>query len=230
MLDFGFDALESRISIVALLQQHLAFDQVGIVDNVAGLFVAIRFADLAQANLGSLLDDGDIFHANVRTIDRHDDRVFDVLDISVQALCLNVDLLGTSLDKAAAAVGIVEGQLLLNLGDAQPVADQFVRIQTNLVFLGESAERGHIDNVGYAFELFAQCPVGDGLGLHHIVSGVLAFQGVPIDLAGRTPVRLELRHQAGRKCDHPDTLDHPLAIPVVVRLVVEGHHEAGDTR
>jgi len=77
-------------------------------------------ADLPQANLGALHDGGDVLDLDGRAVDVLDDRVLDVLHAGEQAQGLDVDLLRALLDKAAAAVGVVVGDLLLNLGDTQP--------------------------------------------------------------------------------------------------------------
>jgi hypothetical protein len=53
--------------------------------------------------------------------------VFNVLHAGVEALRLHVDLLRALLDKAAAAVGVVVGDLLLNLADAQPIRNQLLQ-------------------------------------------------------------------------------------------------------
>ena len=78
-----------------------------------------RAADLAQANLGPLRDGGDVLDADGRAILRLDDGVFDVLHAGVEAQRLHIDLLRALLDEAAAAVGVVVGDLLLDLADAK---------------------------------------------------------------------------------------------------------------
>ena len=40
LLDLGLNPLEGRIGIVALLQQHLAFDNVRLIDDGVGLGIA----------------------------------------------------------------------------------------------------------------------------------------------------------------------------------------------
>ncbi len=76
-------------------------------------------ADLAEANLGSLRDGGDVLDLDGRAVLGLDDGVFDVLHAGEEAQRLHVDLLRALLDEAAAAVGVVVGDLLLDLADAQ---------------------------------------------------------------------------------------------------------------
>ncbi len=62
LVDFFVNALQHRIGVVALLQQHDAFHGVGIVDNCA-VGPMRGAADLAQANLGPLRDGGNVLDA-----------------------------------------------------------------------------------------------------------------------------------------------------------------------
>ena len=75
-------------------------------------------ADLAEANLRPLHHRGDVFDVNRRAVLRLDDGVFDVLHARVEAERLHVDLLRALFNEAAAAVGVVVGDLLLDLRDA----------------------------------------------------------------------------------------------------------------
>ena len=79
-----------------------------------------------------------------RAVLRLDHGVLDVLHAGVEAQRLHIDLLRALLDKAAAAVGVVVGDLLLHLADAQPVGDQLLRIELDLVLLGRPAEARNI--------------------------------------------------------------------------------------
>jgi hypothetical protein len=52
----------------------------------------------------------------------------------------HVDLLQAGFDEAAAGVHVVVGELLLHLADAQPVGDQLVRVDADLVLARDAAE------------------------------------------------------------------------------------------
>ena len=67
----------------------------------------------------------------------------------------NVDLLQTLLYEAAAGVGIVVGQLLFDLRNAQTVGNQLVWVDANLVFAGGTTEAGNVDDVGTALKFFS---------------------------------------------------------------------------
>ena len=95
-------------------------------------------ADLPEANLGPLRNGGDVFDLDGRAIGGLDDGVLDVLHAGVEAQRLHVDLLRALLNKAAAAVGVVVGNLLLDLADRKTVGDEFFRIELDLVFLGRA--------------------------------------------------------------------------------------------
>ena len=105
-------------------------------------------AELAEPNLRALVDDGDVLDPERGAALGHDDRVLDVLDVSDLAHFANVDLLQPGLDEAAPSIGIVTGQLLLHLPDAESVGDEFVRVEPDLIFASRAAERVGIGNAG----------------------------------------------------------------------------------
>ena len=229
-VDFGVNAVKNRIGVVALLQQHNAFDGVGIVDDLLPSRLADErggFADLAEANLRPLRDGGNVLDLDGRAVLGLDDGVLDVLHAGEEADRLHVDLLRALLDEAAAAVGVVVGDLLLDLADAQPIRDQLLRVELDLVLLGRPAEAGDIDHAGDALEGFFQRPVFERLLLHHVVGGVGAFQRVPVDLSDRAPVGAHLRNKIGGQADHAEPLQHVLAVDVAGGVVVEDQHQAG---
>ena len=71
---------------------------------------------------------------------RLDQRIFNLLHIFIKTLCLHIDLLRAGNDKAASGIGVVDLKLLLDLGNAQPIADELVGIETDLIFLRRAAE------------------------------------------------------------------------------------------
>ena len=105
----------------------------------------------------------------------------------------DVDLLQTLLDEASAGVDVVVGELLLDLGQAQAVGDEFVGVDANLIFAGGAAEAGNVDDVGHGFEILFDDPVFDGLQFHRVVGRIGAVQGEEINLADRAPVGAHLR-------------------------------------
>ena len=72
-------------------------------------------ANLSQANFGPLRHRGDVLDLDRCAVLRFDYRVLNVLNAAVEAQRLDIDLLRALLNKAAAAVGVVIGNLLLNL-------------------------------------------------------------------------------------------------------------------
>ncbi len=192
-----------------------------------------RLGELAQADLRALGDDGDVLHAERSAVLGRDHRVFDVLYVLDQAHFLNVDLLQAGFDKASAGIGVVVGELLLHLADAESIGDQLVGVHANLVFARGAAEAGHIDDVGNGLEVLLHHPVFERLQLHHVIRRVGAVQREEIDLAGGAPVGLHLRRHAGgnrgrRKTDLRKPLERPLAVPGILFLVVENELDVGE--
>ncbi len=226
-LDLVVNGIQGRIRIGALSQQHDAFHHVAVVDYLA-IGPMNRLPDLAQADLSALCNCPDVFDSDRRPALRLDNRVLDVahgLDLSDGA---NVDLLQAGFHKAAAGVHVVIGELLLDLPDAQPIGHQLVRLDAYLVLLGDSAEAHHVHDVGNGFELLFEHPVLERFQLHQVELRIGALQRVPIDLADRTVIRSDLRLDAVRKRRRGHPLQHFLPVPVVLRLVVENQHHAGE--
>ncbi len=219
------NALEDWVGVLALLQQHDAFNRVGIVHN-RPVGTVRRAANLAQADLGPLRYGCNVLDRDRRAVLSLDDSVLNVLDAGEKTQRLHVDLLRALLDEAAAAVGVVVGDLLLDLGDAEPVRDQLFRVEPDLVLLCRPAEAGDVHYAIDALEGFFEGPILKRLLLHHVVRGIGAFQRVPVDLADRAPVRAHLRHKIGRQADHAQPLQHVLAIQVAGGVVVEDQHQA----
>ena len=94
----------------------------------------------------------DVLDPDRRAVCGLDYRVLDVLHARVKAQRLHIDLLRALLDKAAAAVGVVVGDLLLDLADRESIGDQLFGIELDLVFLGRAAEAGNIHDAVDALE------------------------------------------------------------------------------
>ncbi len=157
-----------------------------------------------------------VLHPHRRAILGQDDRLGDVLRAIHQSHGAHVDLLQAFLDKTSACVRIVVGELLLDLGQAQSVSDQFVRINAHLIFAGRTAEAGNIDNIRNRFEILFHDPVFQGLQFHRVIGRITAVQREEINLSDRTPVRSHLRNHACRQRDLAQPLQYPLAVPIVV--------------
>ena len=112
----------------------------------------------------------------------------------------------------------------------KPITDELVRVETNLVLLGEPAEGGDIDDVRNALELLAQCPVRDGLHLHHVAFEDSCFRACT-SRSGRLDSSQSVTAAPGPLASVTmlEPLENSLAIPAVVGGVVEVHHEAGNS-
>ena len=78
-------------------------------------------------------------------------------------------------EETAAGVGVVVGELLLHLADAQPVRDQFVGIDAHLILARSAAETDHVHYVRNGFELLLEHPILERLQLHQIDRGFVLF-------------------------------------------------------
>ena len=226
--DLGVDSLQGRIGIISLLQQHDALNRVAVVDDLS-VDAMNSLADLAQAYLRPLHNLSDILDPQRGSVGRFENGVVDVLDVAKEAHFTDIDLLLPLLDKAAAGVDVVIGQLLFNLANTQAIGDQLIGIEAHLVFARHSAKAGDIDNPGNRLELLLQRPVFQRLQLHVVVGGVGTMQRVPEDLANRAPVCADLRLQIRRQRDLPKPLQNLLAIPVVDGVVIEDHLDVRKT-
>ena len=115
-----------------------------------------------------------------------------------QAHFADVDLLQARFDEAAAGVGVVVGELLLHLRQAQAVGDQLVGIDAHLVFARGAAEAGDVHDVGHGLEILLHHPVFERFQFHHVVLRIGAVQGEEVDLADGAPVGAHLRRDARR--------------------------------
>src|SRR5580658_4038043 len=226
LVDFLVDFLEDGVGVVPLLQEHNALNRVGVIDN-RSIWPVCRFPDLAQADLGTLRHGSDVPDADGRSILCFHYRLLDVLHVRKKAHRLHIDLLRSLLDEAAAAVGVVVGDLVFDLPDAQPVRDELFGIKPDLVLLGRPAEARYIDDTLHAFEGFLQEPILERFLFHHVVGRVCAFERVPVDLPDRAPVGAHLRNQVGGKVHLAESFQHVLTIHVAGGVVIEDQHEAG---
>ena len=124
-------------------------------------FIVICFAELAQADHRALFDNADVPDANRSAIFGCDHGVRDVLNVAHQAHFAHVHLLQALLDKAAAAVGVVVGELLLHLGDAQPIIDELVGVEAHLVLAHRPSEGIGIDHARHGLEILLDHPCLD---------------------------------------------------------------------
>ena len=177
--------------------------------------------ELAEPDFWALRNDGDVFNAERRAILGENDGLLDVVDFIDLPDFADVDLLQAFLNETAAGVGVVVGQLLLDLGKTQAVGDEFVGIDAHLIFAGGSAEAGDVDDVGNGFQILFDDPVFQRLQFHGVVLGIGAVQGEEINLADRAPVGAHLRSDAGGQSDLAQTLQDALAVPGVIGAVFE---------
>ena len=167
LLDPGLDSRERGACVGSFLQQHGAFHHVRCIDELA-ILVPVGLRYLTQAHLGTLLDVGDVPDADGCAVLRLDQGVLYLLNVLVQAHRLHIDLLGACDDEAAAGISVIALECLLDLADAEAIADQLIGIETYLILLGDAAEAGHVNDSGDALELLLERPVLQRLRLHAV--------------------------------------------------------------
>src|SRR5262249_18066460 len=96
--------------------------------------------ELSEPNLRSLSDYREVLDAQAGAVLRFQECVFNVLDRPDEADLPHVDLLSALLGEAAAGVGVVVGQLLFDVGQAQPIRDQLFGIDANLILTRHPSE------------------------------------------------------------------------------------------
>src|ERR1700722_5245597 len=143
LLDFFMNSLQGRLCIRAFPQQKNAGAYIIVVHHDS-IFAMNRSPELPEPDLWPLRDNSNVLDPQGGAGLGQDHRVFNVSYISDQTYFANVKLLQTRLDKAAAGIGIVVGELLFHLREAQPVGNQFVGIYAHLIFAGRSAKTAHV--------------------------------------------------------------------------------------
>ncbi len=146
LLDLCVETHQRSFRIGALAHGHPRRHHVVVIDNLAVL-PANRARELPETDLGALRHHGDILHAKRCAALRRQDRAFDIVYIRGKPYFPNVDLLQSGLDEAASRVDVVIDQLLLHLPETQPVSDQLIRIDPNLIFARRTSERGDVHDI-----------------------------------------------------------------------------------
>src|SRR5262249_22782551 len=131
-----------------------------------------RSAELTEPDLRALLHGCDVPDTQRRTVLRGDDGVLDVGDVPDLTDGPDVDLLQSGLDEASAAVHVVVRELLLDLAQVEAICDQLVRIDTDLILTGRTAETDDIDDIRYGLELLCDRPILERFELHDVVQGI----------------------------------------------------------
>jgi hypothetical protein len=156
------ERFERRIGIRPLAQKSDPGDHVVVVDNLAVLAV-IGPCKLSEPDLGTLGDDRYVANSERRALPRDEHGFFDIAYIPHEPHFPHVNLLKAGFDKASAGIGIIVRELLLDLSDAEPIRNEFVGIQTNLIFAGRSSKTRDVHDVRHRFQILFHHPILDGL-------------------------------------------------------------------
>src|SRR5579872_2734737 len=153
--------------------EHAALDNVRLIDNDAVRSV-IRSGHVSETNSRTPVHYGNVLHSDRRSIRRRQDRVLDILYIAEKSERADVQLLCALFYKTAARVHIIVGELALDLGNAQSVGDQLVRIDAYLILTCRPPEVAYVHDVSDFPEFLVQSPVFDAPQVHQVISRIAA--------------------------------------------------------
>ena len=202
-------AAEHARRVLALQQQHDAFDRVGVVvlaQDAAPLL-------LAEPHLAQVLDE----HRHAVLL--HHDDVAQVVEPADQAHAAHHEALLAALDDAAASTRVVGIDGARDLRQRQVVLAQFGGVELEHELGRDAAEVAHVGNPGDLLQARDHLPELQ-LGQLAQASG-FRLQGVAVDLADRRGQRVQPRLRAIRQRDRADAFLQPLARPVIVHAVLE---------
>ena len=132
------DAAQGLRGVLVFQHQHDAFDRVGIAvlaEDAFAFLVAERRAP-------------EIAHQHRRAVHLRDDDRADLRQGTNQADAADHVALIAARHPAASGIGIVVVDGIDDIGDAEAVVFELLRIEIELVFGGEAAEIGVIDDAG----------------------------------------------------------------------------------
>src|SRR5579862_7900252 len=230
-IDHGVEMLQHGCGVATFAQEDDALHDIVVIFNHA-VGAMESFADLTEANLGALGDDGDVSHAYRSSGLSLENGLFDVVNVSDEADGAHVDLLRALLDEAAAGVGVGIGKLLLYLREAEAVGDELVGIETYLIFTSDAAEGGVVDNIRHGADVLGDDPILQRLHFHQVIRRIGALHGVPVDGTDGAEIGTDASGDTGRERDLRKTLQTLLTIPIVVGIVVKDqvHHRQARQR
>src|ERR1700691_2471571 len=175
-----------------LAHQHAALDDVAVIDNDA-VRTMIGSGHAPQPNSRAPFDDRDILYANRSAVRGRKHGVLDVLHVLEKSERAHVELLRALSHEAAAGVHVVDGQLLLDLSDAQSISDELIGVDAHLILARGAAKVAHVHDVVDLPEFLVKNPVFNAPQVHQVIRRIRTSKCVPINLAGGAPVRTDLR-------------------------------------
>ena len=169
---------DRRRALLAAPHQHDALDDI----------VVLVLAGDAEPRLRADRHGGDVLDQDRRSVGRSDHGVGQRIDRPDQSDAAHHRRLLADIDGVAADIDVGVADGLQQLRQCQPVRDQLVEIDLQLVGLGLAAPAGDVDDAGHRAEAALQHPVLQRLEIEHRIIG-RADQPVTIDLADRAERR-----------------------------------------
>ena len=137
---------ERRICGRALAQQNDSRNYIVVIDNLP-VFAMNCFRESTQADFGSLRHDGDVLHENGDAVLSFQNSLLNILNAADQADSADVYLLLTFLNESSSRVHVIVSKLLLDLANAQAISNKLGGIHPDLIFTGDTAETGNVNNI-----------------------------------------------------------------------------------
>ena len=169
---------DRRRALLAAPHQHDALDDI----------VVLVLAGDAEPRLRADRHGGYVLDQNRRSVGRGDHGAGERVDRADQADAAHHRRLLPDIDGVAADIDVGVADGLQQLRQRQPVRDQLVEIDLQLVGLGLAAPAGDVDDAGHGAEAALQHPVLQRLEIEHRIIG-RPDQPVTIDLADRAERR-----------------------------------------
>src|SRR6266446_2847986 len=202
--DFGLDAADRRHALFATAHQYRALNDV----------VVIVLAGNAKTRLVAGCHSRDIADPHRDAIYRCDHRVADLIHRVYEADAADNRSLWPKIDGLAANIDVAVVERLQHLRQGDPMGEQTVQIDGDLVGLGLAAPSGDVEHPRHRLEPTLEDPVLDGLEVGNAKAG-WADHPVTVDLADRAPRRYLRGRTIGQRPQLRQPVDHPL-----LRLVI----------
>ena len=193
------DAGNGRRTLLAAPHQHDALHDVVVLVEAGDAEPRL----LADGDRGDVLDQ----HRIAAGLRHHG--VVEVFDRADQADAAHHGGLRADIDGVAADIDVGVADGLQHLRQRQPVGDQLVEIDLQLIGLGLAAPPGDVDHPGYGAEAALQHPVLQRLEVEHAVVR-RPLQPVAIDFADRAQRRNARLHIARQRPELRQPVQHLL--------------------
>ncbi len=216
--DFGFDGADRRHALLAAVHED---------DSLHDVVVVVLPRDAEPR----FVADGNARHVaqqHGRSVVRSENRVADVVHGPDEAKSANDRRLRPDVQGLAADIDIGVVERLQHLWKREPVAQEFVLVDGDVVGFRLPAPTGHVDHAGHCLEAAFENPVLDRLQIGDRITR-RTLEPIPVDLSDRT-LRRNLRlRPVGKLRQLGQPVGDPLLGLVIGEIVGELNLDVGKT-